>query len=81
MVAFTLSVFAILTFLWLASAALAPLQPESYRFTVNMPRRRRCRRRTCGWGRERRQGEVEGLRAARARASRSADSVYADPEG
>src|SRR3954462_5238095 len=37
MVAFTLSVFAILIFLWLAFGGTVPLKPESYRFTVNMP--------------------------------------------
>jgi phospholipid/cholesterol/gamma-HCH transport system substrate-binding protein len=36
MVAFTLSVFAILIFLWLAFGGTVPLKPESYRFTVNM---------------------------------------------
>ena len=37
MVAFTLSVFAILIFLWLAFGGTVPLKPESYRFTVRMP--------------------------------------------
>ena len=37
MVAFTLSVFAILIFLWLAFGGSVPLKPESYRFTVHMP--------------------------------------------
>jgi phospholipid/cholesterol/gamma-HCH transport system substrate-binding protein len=37
MIAFTLSVFAILIFLWLAFGGTVPLKPESYRFTVNMP--------------------------------------------
>ena len=37
MVAFTLSVFAILIFLWLAFGGTVPLKPEGYRFTVNMP--------------------------------------------
>jgi phospholipid/cholesterol/gamma-HCH transport system substrate-binding protein len=37
MVAFTLSVFAILIFLWLAFGGTVPLKPESYRFTVHMP--------------------------------------------
>jgi phospholipid/cholesterol/gamma-HCH transport system substrate-binding protein len=36
MVAFTLSVFAILIFLWLAFGGSVPLQPEGYRFTVHM---------------------------------------------
>jgi phospholipid/cholesterol/gamma-HCH transport system substrate-binding protein len=36
MVAFTLSVFAILIFLWLAFGGTVPLKPESYRFTVHM---------------------------------------------
>ena len=37
MVVFTLSVFAILIFLWLAFGGSVPLQPEGYRFTVHMP--------------------------------------------
>jgi phospholipid/cholesterol/gamma-HCH transport system substrate-binding protein len=37
MVAFTLSVFAILIFLWLAFGGTVPLKPQGYRFTVNMP--------------------------------------------
>jgi phospholipid/cholesterol/gamma-HCH transport system substrate-binding protein len=37
MVAFTLSVFAILIFLWLAFGGSVPLKPEGYRFTVHMP--------------------------------------------
>jgi phospholipid/cholesterol/gamma-HCH transport system substrate-binding protein len=37
MIAFTLSVFAILIFLWLAFGGSVPLKPESYRFTVHMP--------------------------------------------
>jgi virulence factor Mce-like protein len=37
MVAFTLSVFAILIFLWLAFGGTVPLKPEGYRFTVHMP--------------------------------------------
>ena len=37
MVAFTLSVFAILIFLWLAFGGSVPLNPEGYRFTVHMP--------------------------------------------
>ena len=37
MTAFTLSVFAILIFLWLAFGGSVPLQPEGYRFTVHMP--------------------------------------------
>jgi phospholipid/cholesterol/gamma-HCH transport system substrate-binding protein len=37
MIAFTLSVFAILIFLWLAFGGSVPLQPEGYRFTVHMP--------------------------------------------
>ena len=37
MIAFTLSVFAILIFLWLAFGGTVPLKPESYRFTVHMP--------------------------------------------
>src|SRR5215213_9264268 len=36
MVAFTLSVFAILIFLWLAFGGSVPLNPQGYRFTVNM---------------------------------------------
>ena len=36
MVAFTMSVFAILIFLWLAFGGSVPLQPEGYRFTVHM---------------------------------------------
>src|SRR5215210_7735131 len=36
MVAFTLSVFAILIFLWLAFGGSVPLQPQGYRFTVHM---------------------------------------------
>jgi phospholipid/cholesterol/gamma-HCH transport system substrate-binding protein len=36
MVAFTLSVFAILIFLWVAFGGSVPLQPEGYRFTVHM---------------------------------------------
>ena len=36
MVAFTLSVFAILIFLWIAFGGSVPLQPEGYRFTVHM---------------------------------------------
>jgi virulence factor Mce-like protein len=36
MVAFTLSVFAILIFLWLAFGGSVPLNPEGYRFTVHM---------------------------------------------
>ena len=36
MVAFTLSVFAILIFLWLAFGGSVPLQPKGYRFTVHM---------------------------------------------
>src|SRR5215211_901198 len=36
MVAFTLSVFAILIFLWLAFGGSVPLKPEGYRFTVHM---------------------------------------------
>ena len=34
---FTLSVFGILIFLWLAFGGSIPLKPESYRFTVHMP--------------------------------------------
>jgi phospholipid/cholesterol/gamma-HCH transport system substrate-binding protein len=37
MAAFTLSVFAILIFLWLAFGGTVPLKPEGYRFTVHMP--------------------------------------------
>jgi phospholipid/cholesterol/gamma-HCH transport system substrate-binding protein len=37
MIAFTLSVFAILIFLWLAFGGSVPLKPEGYRFTVHMP--------------------------------------------
>ena len=37
MVGFTLSVFAILIFLWLAFGGTVPLKPQGYRFTVNMP--------------------------------------------
>src|SRR5215204_5468091 len=37
MIAFTLSVFAILIFLGLAFGGSVPLQPEGYRFTVHMP--------------------------------------------
>jgi phospholipid/cholesterol/gamma-HCH transport system substrate-binding protein len=37
MIAFTLSVFAILIFLWLAFGGTVPLKPEGYRFTVHMP--------------------------------------------
>jgi virulence factor Mce-like protein len=37
MVAFTLSVFAILIFLWLAFGGTVPLKPQGYRFTVHMP--------------------------------------------
>ena len=37
MAGFTLSVFAILIFLWLAFGGSVPLKPESYRFTVHMP--------------------------------------------
>ena len=37
MVAFTLSVFAILIFLWLAFGGTVPLKPEGYRFSVHMP--------------------------------------------
>ena len=36
MVAFTLSVFAILIFLWLAFGGSVPLNPEGYRFSVHM---------------------------------------------
>jgi phospholipid/cholesterol/gamma-HCH transport system substrate-binding protein len=36
MVGFTLSVFAILIFLWLAFGGTVPLNPEGYRFTVHM---------------------------------------------
>jgi phospholipid/cholesterol/gamma-HCH transport system substrate-binding protein len=36
MVAFTLSVFAILIFLWLAFGGTVPLNPQGYRFTVHM---------------------------------------------
>jgi phospholipid/cholesterol/gamma-HCH transport system substrate-binding protein len=36
MVGFTLSVFAILIFLWLAFGGSVPLNPEGYRFTVHM---------------------------------------------
>jgi virulence factor Mce-like protein len=36
MVAFTLSVFAILIFLWLAFGGSVPLKPEGYRFTLHM---------------------------------------------
>jgi phospholipid/cholesterol/gamma-HCH transport system substrate-binding protein len=36
MIAFTLSVFAILIFLWLAFGGSVPLKPEGYRFTVHM---------------------------------------------
>ena len=36
MVAFTLSVFAILIFLWLAFGGTVPLKPEGYRFTLHM---------------------------------------------
>src|SRR5688500_8428063 len=36
MVAFTLSVFAILIFLWLAFGGSVPLNPQGYRFTVHM---------------------------------------------
>jgi phospholipid/cholesterol/gamma-HCH transport system substrate-binding protein len=36
MVAFTLSVFAILIFLWLAFGGSVPLKPEGYRFTVHV---------------------------------------------
>ncbi len=36
MVAFTLSVFAILIFLWLAFGGSVPLNPEGYRFKVHM---------------------------------------------
>ena len=36
MVAFTLSVFAILIFLWLAFGGSVPLNPEGYRFTAHM---------------------------------------------
>jgi phospholipid/cholesterol/gamma-HCH transport system substrate-binding protein len=37
MVAFTISVFAILIFLWLAFGGSVPLKPEGYQFTVHMP--------------------------------------------
>jgi phospholipid/cholesterol/gamma-HCH transport system substrate-binding protein len=37
MAAFTLSVFAILIFLWLAFGGTVPLKPEGYRFSVHMP--------------------------------------------
>ena len=37
MAGFTLSVFAILIFLWLAFGGTVPLKPEGYRFTVHMP--------------------------------------------
>src|SRR4029453_16026767 len=37
MIAFTLSVFAILIFLWLAFGGTVPLKPEGFRFTVHMP--------------------------------------------
>jgi virulence factor Mce-like protein len=37
MSAFTLSVFAILIFLWLAFGGTVPMKPEGYRFTVHMP--------------------------------------------
>jgi phospholipid/cholesterol/gamma-HCH transport system substrate-binding protein len=37
MVAFTLSVFAILIFLWLAFGGTVPLKPQGYQFTVHMP--------------------------------------------
>jgi phospholipid/cholesterol/gamma-HCH transport system substrate-binding protein len=37
MVAFALSVFAILIFLWLTFGGSVPLQPQGYRFTVAMP--------------------------------------------
>jgi len=36
MIAFTLSVFAILIFLWLAFGGTVPLKPEGYRFTVHV---------------------------------------------
>jgi phospholipid/cholesterol/gamma-HCH transport system substrate-binding protein len=36
MVAFTLSVFAIMIFLWLAFGGSVPLNPEGYRFTIHM---------------------------------------------
>jgi virulence factor Mce-like protein len=36
MIGFTLSVFAILIFLWLAFGGSVPLKPEGYRFTVHM---------------------------------------------
>ena len=37
MALFTLSVFAILIFLWSAFGGVIPLKPKSYRFTVHMP--------------------------------------------
>jgi phospholipid/cholesterol/gamma-HCH transport system substrate-binding protein len=37
MAVFTLSVFGILMFLWLAFGGSIPLKPESYRFTVHIP--------------------------------------------
>jgi phospholipid/cholesterol/gamma-HCH transport system substrate-binding protein len=37
MAAFTLSVFAILIFLWLAFGGTVPLKPQGYQFTVHMP--------------------------------------------
>jgi phospholipid/cholesterol/gamma-HCH transport system substrate-binding protein len=37
MVAFTLSVFGLLIFLWLAFGGPLPLKPEGYRFTANFP--------------------------------------------
>jgi phospholipid/cholesterol/gamma-HCH transport system substrate-binding protein len=37
MALFTLSVFGILIFLWLAFGGSIPLKPQSYRFTVHMP--------------------------------------------
>ena len=37
MVAFTLSCFGILVFLWLSFGGSVPLQPEGYRVTVGFP--------------------------------------------
>jgi len=50
MAGFTLSVFAILIFLWLAFGGTVPLKPEGYRFTVHMPEAATLAVwRTCAW--------------------------------
>ena len=55
MVAFGLSCFGILVFLWLNFGGSVPLQPEGYRVTVGFPRppssprRRTCASPACAW--------------------------------